>query len=102
MLLSLCLAAISVWAIARRVIRPLVAITRSLHEESSSAASYEDIRDEIGEFARAFRIFRDGARERERLKSELVEQRIAVGAADAANRVKSEFLDYMSNELRTL
>jgi signal transduction histidine kinase len=101
MLLSLALAAISVWAIARRVIRPLVAITRSLHEEASSAASYEDNRDEIGEFARAFRIFRDGARERERLKSELVEQRIAVGAAEAANRVKSEFLANMSHELRT-
>jgi len=101
MLLSLALAAISVWAIARRVIRPLVAITRSLHEEGTSAAAYEANRDEIGEFARALRAFRDGARERERLKSELVEQRIAVSTAEAANRVKSEFLANMSHELRT-
>ena len=37
MLLSLALAGVSVWAIARRVIRPLVAITRSLHDEIGRA-----------------------------------------------------------------
>jgi signal transduction histidine kinase len=103
MLVSLMLAAVSVWAIARRVVRPLVVITRSLHdgEHSTLAIPYETNGDEIGEFARALRAFRDGAKERERLKSELVEQRIATSGAEAANKVKSEFLANMSHELRT-
>jgi len=103
MLLLLVLAAASVAVIACRVIRPLKAITGTLHAQEASEAPipYEDHQDEIGEFARALHAFRAGAAERERLKSEVLEQRSAKEAADAANRIKSTFLANMSHELRT-
>ena len=94
-------AATIVW----RVIRPLKAITRSLRTQDtadpSSPIPYEDHEDEIGEFARALRAFRAGARERERLKTDVMEQRHAKDTAEAANRIKSTFLANMSHELRT-
>ena len=103
MLLSLALAMAAIAVIACRVINPLKAITRTLHDADAGDAPipYENHQDEIGEFARALHAFRAGARERERLKSEVLEQRSAKDAADAANRIKSSFLANMSHELRT-
>jgi signal transduction histidine kinase len=105
MALSLVLAFAAVACIVLRVIRPLKAITLNLrtHErgDTSAAIPYEDHQDEIGEFARALRSFRAGALERERLKSELLEQRSAKDAAEAANQIKATFLASMSHELRT-
>jgi signal transduction histidine kinase len=105
MLLSLALALGAVAVIDRRVIRPLKAITLRLHEQDggdpSAPIPYENHQDEIGEFARALHAFREGARERERLKSEVLEQRSAKEIAEAANRIKSTFLANMSHELRT-
>src|SRR5439155_12932821 len=57
--------------------------------------------DEFGQFARTISLFRDATLERERLKSELMENLSAKEAAEAASRVKSEFLANMSHELRT-
>jgi signal transduction histidine kinase len=103
MILSLVLAGAGAAVIVRRVIRPLKAITRSLHHQVAGDAPtpYTNRDDEIGEFARALCDFRAGARERERLKSEVLEQRAAKDVAEAANRVKSSFLANMSHELRT-
>jgi len=101
MLLSLALASGAVVVIAWRVIRPIKAITGSLNDRGDAAVPCEDRQDEIGAFARALKAFRAGAAERERLKSEILEQRSAKEAADAANRIKSSFLANMSHELRT-
>jgi signal transduction histidine kinase len=104
MVLSLCLAAFSFLYVLLRVVRPLQAITYSLHNDATAANAtllYETQIDEIGEFARALRAFRAGARERERLELELLQQRSEKVAAENANRFKSEFLANMSHELRT-
>jgi len=61
----------------------------------------QDRRDEFGQFARTVSLFRDATLERERLRSELVENLSAKEAAVAASKVKSEFLANMSHELRT-
>jgi signal transduction histidine kinase len=87
-----------------RVVRPLNAITRSLHSQNHDhdrLSLYESHQGEIGDVARALRAFHAGARERARLQSELAEQRAAKNTAEAANRFKSEFLANMSHELRT-
>src|SRR5579859_6803763 len=73
MLLSLALALGGVATIVLRVIRPLKAITLTLHDQgalhdqeaSDAPIPYENHKDEIGEFARALHAFREGARERE-------------------------------------
>jgi signal transduction histidine kinase len=103
MLLSLALALGAVAVIAWRVIRPLKALTRTLRDPDAGDAPIpcENHQDEIGEFARALHAFRAGARERERLKSEVLEQRSAKDTAEAANRIRSTFLANMSHELRT-
>jgi signal transduction histidine kinase len=109
MFLSLALALGGVATIVLRVIRPLKVITLTLHNQgalhdqgaSNTPVPYENHQDEIGEFARALHAFREGTHERERLKSELLEQRSAKNTAEAANRIKSTFLANMSHELRT-
>jgi signal transduction histidine kinase len=57
--------------------------------------------DEFGQFARTISLFRDATLERQRLKSELLENLAAKEAAEAKSKVKSEFLANMSHELRT-
>ena len=61
----------------------------------------QDRQDEFGQFARTVSLFRDATLERERLKSELLENLSAKEAAETKSRVKSEFLANMSHELRT-
>ena len=105
MLLSLGLACFTALYVILRVIRPLQRITRtvtSLSEHHLDAPiPYEHRADEIGQFARALQMFRDSALERERLKTEVMENRSAKETAEASNRVKSEFLANMSHEIRT-
>ncbi|HKY18797.1 MAG TPA: response regulator, partial [Rhizomicrobium sp.] len=52
-------------------------------------------------FARALQMFRDSASERERLKIEVLENRVAKDSAEASSKAKSEFLANMSHEIRT-
>jgi len=105
MLLSLGLTSLMVASVRERVIRPLKGITRTLasltEERLDAPIPYEDREDEIGQFARALQMFRTGARERERLKTEVLEQRSAKETAEASSKVKSEFLANMSHEIRT-
>jgi signal transduction histidine kinase len=58
------------------------------------AIPFENRADEIGLLARALRIFRDNAIEKQQLY-------LAKVGAETANRTKSEFLANMSHELRT-
>ena len=105
MLLSLCLASVTTAIIIWRVVRPLTLITRRMESVVGGHLEleipYEDRRDEIGRFAQALRLFRDGALERQHLASELMANQVAKEAAEASNRVKSEFLANMSHEIRT-
>ncbi|HKX36097.1 MAG TPA: response regulator, partial [Rhizorhapis sp.] len=105
MLLSLCLASVTTAIVIWRVVRPLTLITRRMESVVGGHLEleipYEDRRDEIGRFAQALRLFRDGALERQHLASELMANQVAKEAAEASNRVKSEFLANMSHEIRT-
>jgi signal transduction histidine kinase/CheY-like chemotaxis protein len=57
--------------------------------------------DEIGQLARALAVFRHNARIKRRMESELVSNRVAKEAAEAASHLKSQFLANMSHEIRT-
>ena len=84
---------------------PLRAITRAITAIAGGTLKgdipFGDRADEIGQFARALKMFRDGAVERMQLEKALVESRVAQETAETSNRVKSEFLANMSHELRT-
>jgi signal transduction histidine kinase len=88
-----------------RVIRPLRGITRAMTVIAGGNLighiPFAERRDEIGQFASALKMFRDGALERMRLEKALVESRVAQETAETSNRIKSEFLANMSHELRT-
>ncbi|HJR55716.1 MAG TPA: response regulator [Rhizomicrobium sp.] len=105
MLLSLCLASITTAIILWRVVRPLTLITRRMESVVGGHLEleipYKDRHDEIGRFAQALRLFRDGALERQRLASELMANQVAKETAEASSRIKSEFLANMSHEIRT-
>jgi signal transduction histidine kinase len=105
MALSIGLACFTALYVMWRVIRPLKGITSTLTSiaggDLAAPIPYEQRGDEIGQFARALQMFRDSAVERERLKTEVLENHSAREVAEASNRVKSEFLANMSHELRT-
>jgi signal transduction histidine kinase len=105
MVLSIALASSGAIYVIWRVIRPLRTITRAITAFSGGTLKgdipFGDRADEIGQFARALKMFRDGALERMRLEKALVESRVAQETAETSNRVKSEFLANMSHELRT-
>jgi len=88
-----------------RVIRPLKRITQALKAVDEGnlkqTVPFEDRDDEIGQFARALRRFRDNSTEKIRLKGELIHNMAAKELAERSNRTKSEFLANMSHELRT-
>ena len=102
---ALAVAALAFLLIFQRVIRPLRILTRSMEAvidgDMKRVIPMQDRRDEFGQFARTINLFRDATLERERLKSELLQNLSAKEAAEAASRVKSEFLANMSHELRT-
>jgi signal transduction histidine kinase/CheY-like chemotaxis protein/HPt (histidine-containing phosphotransfer) domain-containing protein len=105
MLASLVLASSFGFYVMWRVIRPLRGITRSLacitHDQLDAPIPYQNRADEIGQFANALCMFRDGAMERERLQKELLANQSAKDVAEASSKVKSEFLANMSHEIRT-
>ena len=105
MVLSISLASFTLFYVILRVIKPLRAITDAMQAVASSkldhAIPFQDRRDEIGQFARALRLFRDGVIEKRRLEEELSDNQVAKETAEASSRVKSQFLANMSHELRT-
>jgi signal transduction histidine kinase len=102
---AVAIAALAFLLIFQRVIRPLRTLTGAMEAvidgDMKRVIPMQDRRDEFGQFARTISLFRDATLERERLKSELIENLSAKEAAVAASRVKSEFLANMSHELRT-
>jgi len=105
MLLSIGLASFTAIYAMLRVIRPLRGITATMTSiaggDLAAPIPYERRADEIGQFARSLQMFRDSALERERLKTEVLESRVAQESAEASSKVKSEFLANMSHEIRT-
>ena len=105
MLASIALASFGAIYVMWRVIRPLRAITGTLATIASGKMRgeipYDDRQDEIGQFARALKMFRDSTSERIRLEKALLDSRVAQETAETSSRVKSEFLANMSHELRT-
>ena len=105
MVLSISLASFTLFYVILRVIKPLRAITDAMQAVADSeldhAIPFQDRRDEIGQFARALRLFRDGVIEKRRLEDELRDNQVAKETAEASSRVKSQFLANMSHELRT-
>ncbi|HET7086234.1 MAG TPA: ATP-binding protein [Rhizomicrobium sp.] len=105
MILSIGLAGFAFSYMVRRIVRPLKNITEAMRGISDGQSKrhipFENRRDEIGQFAHALQVFRDGATEKRRLESELMRNQVAREIAETSNRVKSEFLANMSHELRT-
>jgi signal transduction histidine kinase len=105
MVLSISLASFTLFYVILRVIKPLRAITDAMQAVANSKLDhvipFQDRRDEIGQFSRALRLFRDGVIEKRRLEEELSDNQVAKETAEASSRVKSQFLANMSHELRT-
>ena len=105
MVLSISLASFTLLYVILRVIRPLRAITEAMEAVAGSnldhAIPFQSRRDEIGQFARSLRLFRDNIIEKRRLEEALQENQIAKDTAEASSRIKSQFLANMSHELRT-
>jgi len=105
MILSIGLACFAALYVMWRIVKPLKIITQTMQTITDGRLKrdipFENRPDEIGQFARALRVFRDSAAEKRRLESELLNNQVAREIAETSNRVKSEFLANMSHELRT-
>ncbi|HEX4080923.1 MAG TPA: HAMP domain-containing sensor histidine kinase [Rhizomicrobium sp.] len=105
MFLSLAAGLVATLFISRRIARPMSRIAETMRLVADGdmvcEVPFGDRADEIGELSRALGVFRRNALEKGRVEDELVQSRIAEQSAEAASRVKSEFLAHMSHELRT-
>ena len=105
MILSISLASFTLLYAIFRVIRPLRAITGAMQAVAANDLDYpipfQTRRDEIGEFARSLRLFRDNVIEKRKLEAALRENQVAKDSAEASSKIKSQFLANMSHELRT-
>jgi signal transduction histidine kinase len=103
--LSISLASFTLIYVIMRVIRPLRVITSAMQSVAGSDLDHPipflDRRDEIGQFARSLRLFRDNIIEKRKLEEALRDNLIAKETAEASSKVKSQFLANMSHELRT-
>ena len=105
MFLSIGLASFATMYVMWRVIRPLNRITGTMSAvvkgDLDHDIPFENRQDEIGQFGRALRMFRNSVVEKQRLEVEVVRIQAASEVAETSNRIKSEFLANMSHELRT-
>jgi signal transduction histidine kinase len=103
--IAVAVASLAFLFIFQRVIRPLRILTGAMEAviegDMKRVIPMQERGDEFGQFARTISLFRDATLERQRLKSELLENLAAREAAEAKSKVKSEFLANMSHELRT-
>ncbi len=105
MTLFISLASFTLLYVFLRVIRPLRAISGAMQAVAESNLDhpipFQNRRDEIGQFARSLRLFRDNVIEKRKLEEALRENEVAKDTAEASSKVKSQFLANMSHELRT-
>ncbi|HLK26689.1 MAG TPA: ATP-binding protein [Caulobacteraceae bacterium] len=91
--------------IVGQVVRPMKRIAEAVRAIARGDLQYRipnlDDGNEIGEMARALAIFRDNGLARRRMEDELLQNRVAREAAEAATALKSQFLANMSHEIRT-
>ncbi|MGH7088788.1 MAG: HAMP domain-containing protein, partial [Stellaceae bacterium] len=88
MVLSISLASFTLFYVILRVIRPLRGITEAMQAVASSQLDhpipFQRRRDEIGQFARALRLFRDNVIEKRRLEEKLRDNQVAKETAEAS------------------
>jgi len=105
MILSISLASFTLLYVIYFVIRPLRAISGAMQAVAASnldhVIPFQNRRDEIGQFARSLRQFRDNVIDKRKLEEALRENQVAKETAEASSKVKSQFLANMSHELRT-
>ncbi len=98
MLASVGLAVTVIVYMQKHIVGPLKSITSSITTivtgQRAGPIPFEDRRDEIGQFARSLRLLRQTIAEHRRSEE-------ARHAAEASNKVKSEFVANISHELRT-
>ena len=92
-------------AVIRRFVQPMAEVTAAMRKvaigELEGEIPYLDRTDEIGAMAQALGVFRENARAKDRIETELTRTEVAREAAEAASRIKSQFLANMSHEIRT-